>query len=250
MLVAAALLAGLPATAFDLDLYARLLAAHTRLVPDRAGVRVDYAALRGSAGWRALVASLAASDPEQLGSRDARLAFWIDAYNVLAIDLVVAGGPVASIRDLGSFLRPVWKREAGRIGGRAVTLDEIEHDILRKAGEPRIHAAIVCASVSCPSLAREPFRAATLDAQLTAAMRGFLADPRKGARLDAERGVLTLSPIFHWFAEDFAPAGGALGFVRPYLPEPTRAWLAQHAGRVELDWFDYDWSLNGLGEGR
>jgi hypothetical protein len=236
------------AAAFDLDLYARVLAAHTRAVPDTAGVRVDYAALRGSADWRAVVASLAASDPTRLASREERIAFWIDAYNVLAIDLVVQGGPVASIRDLGSLLRPVWKREAGRIGGRAYTLDEIEHGILRKAGEPRIHAAIVCASVSCPSLAREPFRAATLDAQLAAALRRFLADPRKGARLDPERGVLTLSPIFDWFADDFAPAGGALAFVRPSLPEATRAWLAQHEGRVALDWFDYDWSLNGLGD--
>jgi len=245
--VATSLLAT-PAAALDLALYARLLAAHTRPVPDPAGVRVDYEALRASADWRALVASLAASDPARLASREERLAFWIDAYNVLAIELVVRHGPVASIREIGSLLRPVWKREAGRIGGRAYSLDEIEHEILRKAGEPRIHAAIVCASVSCPSLAREPFRAESLDAQLTAALRGFLADPRKGSRLDAERGVLVLSPIFDWFGEDFAPAGGALAFVRPHLPDATRAWLAAHEGRVALDWFDYDWSLNGLGD--
>jgi hypothetical protein len=235
-----------PAAALDLALYARLLAAYTRAVPDRAGVRVDYAALRGSADWRALLASLAASDPARLASREERLAFWIDAYNVLAIDLVVRGAPRESIRELGSLLRPVWKQEAGRIGGRGYSLDEIEHEILRKAGEPRIHAAIVCASVSCPSLAREPFRAETLDAQLAAALRGFLADPRKGARLDPERGVLVLSPIFDWFEDDFG-AGGVLAFVRPHLPEPTQAWLRAHEGRVTLEGFDYDWSLNALG---
>lgn len=242
--------APMPAAALDRELYARLLIAHTRAVPDAAGVRVDYAALRASSDWRALVASLAASDPARLASRAERLAFWIDAYNVLAIDLVVQGGRVASIRDLGSLLRPVWKQEAGRIGGRAYTLDQIEHEILRKLSEPRIHAAIVCASVSCPSLAREPYRPETLDAQLDAALRGFLADPRKGSRLEPERGVLTLSPIFDWFAEDFAPAGGALGFVRPQLPDETRAWLARNEGRVRLAYFDYDWSLNGLGEAR
>jgi hypothetical protein len=242
--------AATPAAALDRELYARLLAAHTRAVPDAAGVRVDYAALRASADWRALVASLAASDPVRLAGRAERLAFWIDAYNVLAIDLVVQGEPAASIRDLGSLLRPVWQREAGRIGGRAYTLDQIEHGILRKLSEPRIHAAIVCASVSCPSLAREPYRPATLDAQLDAALRGFLADPRKGSRLEPERGVLTLSPIFDWFEEDFAPAGGALGFVRPHLPEATRAWLGRYEDRVRLEFFDYDWSLNALGQAR
>jgi len=239
-----------PAAALDRELYARLLAAHTQAVPDRAGVRVDYAALRASADWRALVASLATSDPARLASRAERLAFWIDAYNVLAIDWIVRSEPVASIRDLGSLLRPVWNREAGRIGGRAYALDEIEHDILRKLGEPRIHAAIVCASVSCPSLAREPYRAETLDAQLDVALRGFLADARKGARLDPERGVLTLSPVFDWFEADFEPAGGVLGFVRPHLPEETRAWLVRSEGRVRLEYSDYDWSLNALGEAR
>lgn len=235
-----------PARALDRALYARLLAAHTREVADTAGVRVDYAALRASPDWRALVASLAGADPARLATPAERLAFWIDAYNILAMDWIVRSAPVESIRDLGSLLWPVWKREAGRIGGRAHTLDEIEHGILRKLSEPRIHAAIVCASVSCPSLAREPFRPETLDAQLEAALRRFLADPRKGSRLDAERGVLVLSPIFDWFAEDFAAAGGALAFVRPRLPEATRARLAAHEGRVRLEYFDYDWSLNAL----
>jgi hypothetical protein len=234
-----------PVAAFDRALYARLLAAHTREVPDAAGVRVDYAALRGSPDWRALVASLAAAEPARLAGRAERLAFWIDAYNVLAIDWIVRSEPVESIRELGSLLRPIWKREAGRIGGRAYTLDEIEHGILRKLSEPRIHAAIVCASVSCPSLAREPYRADALDAQLDAALRRFLADPRKGARL-TERGVLVLSPIFDWFAEDFAASGGVLAFVRPHLPETTRAWLAANEAGVRLAYFDYDWSLNAL----
>jgi hypothetical protein len=234
------------AQALDRALYARLLSAHTREVADAAGVRVDYAALRSSADWRALVASLAATDPARLSARAERLAFWIDAYNILAMDWIVRSEPVASIRELGSPLWPVWKREAGRIGGRAYTLDEIEHGILRKLSEPRIHAAIVCASTSCPSLAREPYRPETLDAQLDAALRRFLADPRKGSRLDAERGELVLSPIFDWFAEDFAAAGGALAFVRPHLPGTTRAWLAAHEGRVRIETFDYDWSLNGL----
>lgn len=242
-------LAGLTAPAaraLDLDRYGRVLEAHTREVPDTAGVRVDYRALRDSAEWRAVLASLAASDPGRLASRSERLAFWINAYNVLAIDLVARNLPLESIRDVGSLLRPVWKREAGRVGGRGVTLDEIEHAILRPLGEPRIHAAIVCASVSCPPLARSPYRAERLDAQLDASLARWLADPRKGSHLDPAAGVLRVSRIFEWFAGDFAAAGGVLAFVTPHLPEATRRWLAAHGGEAELAYFDYDWSLNAL----
>jgi len=235
-----------PADALDLDAYARVLEAHTREVSDAAGVRVDYPAIARSSEWRSVVKSLATSDPAVLRSREERLAFWINAYNVLAIDLVARNLPLESIRDIGSLLRPVWKREAGQIGARAYTLDEIEHEILRPLGDPRIHAAIVCASVSCPALARAPYRAASLDAQLDAALERFLADPRKGAHFDAASGVLRLSSIFSWFADDFASRGGVLRFLTPHLPAPMRRRLADHAGEVELAYFDYDWSLNGL----
>jgi hypothetical protein len=241
-------LAGQPAAGFDLDGYGRILESHTKPVSDSAGVRVDYEALRSSADWRSVVASLVASDPSALTTRSERLTFWINAYNVLAIDLVTRNLPIASIRDIGSFLRPVWKHEAGRIGGRAYTLDEIEHQILRPLGEPRVHAAIVCASVSCPSLARTPYRTPQLDVQLDAALARWLADPRKGSRLDPAAGVLQLSAIFDWFAEDFEAAGGVLPYLTPHLPEATRRWLAEHGGKAELAYFDYDWSLNSLGD--
>jgi hypothetical protein len=235
-----------PARALDLEAYARVLDAHTREVSDTAGVRVDYPAVVRSTEWRRVVESLVASDPAHLQSREERLAFWINAYNVLAIDLVARNLPLESIRDIGSLLRPVWKREAGRIGERAYTLDEIEHEILRPLREPRIHAAIVCASVSCPVLARTPYRAASLDAQLDASLERFLADPRKGASFDAASGTLRLSAIFSWFADDFAPRGGVLPFLTPHLPAPMQRQIAAHGRPVELEYFDYDWSLNGL----
>src|SRR5262245_3971188 len=236
------LLASPPVLAFDEALYARLLERDTVAVSDLASTRVDYAALRGSADWEALLASLAASEPARLATREERLAFWIDAYNVLAIDVVRRGYPVASIRDLGSLLRPVWKKPAGTIGGRSYTLDEIEHEILRPLGEPRIHGAIVCASLSCPPLRREPYRAAALDAQLDDNMRRWLADPRKGARLERASTTLTLSPIFDWFAEDFGD--DAVGFVARHLPPADAAWIREHRGELRVRWFEYDWSLN------
>jgi hypothetical protein len=225
----------------DTAAFARLLARHTAEVADLSGVAVDYAGLRADADRAAALAALAACRPEALVTRAEQLAFWINAYNLLALDLVAQAWPVASIRDLGSLLRPVWKREAGQAGGRARSLDEIEHAILRPLGEPRIHGAIVCASRSCPPLAREPYTPEGLDAQLDASLRRWLADPRKGARLDAAGGTLWLSPVFDWFEEDFAAAGGAVAFVRPYMPEAVRAALP---AAPRLRFLDYDWSVN------
>jgi hypothetical protein len=114
-------LAGTAAAAFDddMDLWAKILEEHTRSVDDLAGTRVDYAALRDSADLRVLVASLERSDPQQLRTREEKIAFWINAYNIFAIDLVARHYPVEGIKEIGSWLRPVWKIEAGRIGERS-----------------------------------------------------------------------------------------------------------------------------------
>jgi hypothetical protein len=234
--VALALPASGPAQAacFDEAAWNALLQRYTAEVPEVAAVGVDYAGLRGSQALAPVRSSLDSCRPESLAA-DARMALWINAYNVLVIDMVVRERPPKSIRDLGSLLRPVWKRPAGRVGGREVTLHQIEHEILRSLGDPRIHGAIVCASQSCPSLRRESFSAARLDAQLDDQMRAFLADRRKGARL--EGGRLRLSKIFDWFEEDFRAAGGVVAFVRPYLDFDPGA-------KPGLVWFDYDWSLN------
>jgi hypothetical protein len=236
---------GAPARAQDFDaaLYAELLLRHTREVADPAGTRVDYPGIAASADWRRLLAQLDASDPSSLRSRQEKLAFWINAYNVLAIDLVARHPGIASIREIGSLLRPVWKREAGRVAGKPISLDEIEHGILRKLGEPRVHAAIVCASVSCPSLRREPWDAARLGAQLDGAVRRLLASPAKGLRLDRAEGILWLSSIFDWFEGDFEPEG-VLAFVSRHLPESDRAFL--QARRPRIRYLDYDWRVNAL----
>lgn len=228
---------------FDRNLYADLLARHTHAVADVAGTRVDYAALGRDPAWRHLLDGLAAaSDPVR---RDERLAFWIDAYNVLAMDVVVRHYPIASIRDVGSLLRPVWKRDAGVAAGAVRTLDEIEHEILRPMGEPRIHVAIVCASTSCPSLAREPFRPETLDAQLDAAARAFVADRAKGVRAGPDG--LQVSSIFQWFAKDFAASGGVPAFLRRHADASLAAELDRLGPAPRLAYLDYDWSLNGTG---
>lgn len=244
-------LQGTPAAAAGWrDAYADMLQRHTRAVPQTVGTVVDYAALRSDPRWRALVAELSAADAQATRTRAEKLAFWINAYNILAIDLVVEKRPRKSIKDLGNFLFPVWGREAGEIGGRSVSLGEIEHEILRPMQEPRIHAAIVCASVSCPSLRREPYLAERIDEQLDEAMRIFLADTRKGARVDPAGNRLLLSSIFDWFAEDFGPVGGVRVFLSSYLPEAAAAWLKGRTDDVVVAYLDYDWSLNRPAAGR
>ncbi len=230
------------ASGLDADVWDGFLSRYTKETSDVAGVRVDYAGLAGDPAWRSFVAGLEqASLPRDPAGR---LAFWINVYNVLAIDVVVRHRPVESIRDIGSWLRPVWKQPVGKVAGRTVTLDEIEHRILRPIGEPRIHAAIVCASTSCPSLRREAYRAERLERQLDAAMRDWLASPGKGLRVESDR--VRLSRIFDWFAVDFEPAGGALAFVRPSLVVSVRAALDALGPDPPVEWLPYDWTLNDL----
>jgi len=229
----------------DLDLYQRLLERYTRSVPDLVGTRVDYQGLRTSAEWKRLAQQVRAAKPSRL-ERAQRLAYWINAYNILTIDLILDHYPVDSIRDIGSFFSPVWKIPVATIEGRQVSLDDIEHEILRKMGEPRIHAAIVCASTSCPPLARSPFRSATLGEDLDRAMRSWLASPRKGVSIDRTRKVVTVSKIFDWFEADFEAKGGVLATIAAYLPAQEADWLRGPGRNAKLRYFDYDCSLNEL----
>lgn len=226
------------------DRYAGLLEKYTRDVDAKVGTTVDYRGLAKEPGWKTLVSELGRTDPATLRTRDERLAYWINVYNVFAIDLILQNYPLESIKDIGSFFRPVWGHDAGTIGGRVYSLGEIEHEIIQPMGEARIHAAIVCASISCPNLRREPFEATRLSAQLDDSLRAWLARPEKGLRVEAERGVLRLSPIFDWFEEDFESQGGVLAVVTAYAPDDARRWLMGRKGDVELEYFDYDWALN------
>lgn len=209
---------------------------------ERFGIRfnqVDYAALARDPRFAAALATVEGFDTENLTDTSEELAFHINAYNLLTLRMVTAHLPVSSIKDIGNFLRPVWKRKAGTLNGKSVTLDELEHAILRKMAEPRIHMAIVCASVSCPDLRPEAYTAAQLDGQLDDQAARFLANSGKGLRLDGQ--TAHVSKIFDWFHADFAPGGGVAAFVARYrsLPESTE---------ITAD-LDYDWRLNSVSAG-
>ncbi|GIW42674.1 MAG: DUF547 domain-containing protein [Candidatus Binatia bacterium] len=171
---------------------------------------------------------LARTDPETFDRKE-QIAFWIDAYNANVVRGVLSGQTAESFLARKRFFS--WWRFP--VAGKERTLDEIEHEILRKRfSEPRVHFALVCASRSCPKLRREAYEGARLDEQLDDQVRSFLLDPERNV---LEPGRLRLSSIFRWFAEDFEKSGGLLPFLRRYVDIP---------GEPAIEYLPYDWSLN------
>jgi hypothetical protein len=235
-----------PAIAFDYSDWDALLKKHVK-VRTESGVRfsaVNYPAMKKDANYSKLIAELAKFSPDSLKSKEEKLAFWINLYNVFAVKMVQDNFPVESIKDAGSFFNPVWDKEVGVVGGKKVTLSEIEHEILRKMGEPRIHVAIVCASVSCPDLRKEIYTAEKLDAQLDDQVKGFLENRGKGLSIERGDGKVLLSSIFKWFKEDFESEGGVLAFVSKYVSEKDAAYLKSK--KLKISYINYDWNLNSL----
>jgi hypothetical protein len=179
-------------------------------------------------------------DPDRL-SREERFAYYINAYNAWTIKLILAGYPgVKSIKDLGSLLQSPWKKPLVHINGRTLTLDDVEHSILRpEFKDPRVHFAINCASKSCPPLLGEPYRGEVLDGQLDRVTTTFLNRP-VNYRLQGDR--FYVSSIFKWFGEDF---GDVLEFYTRYAQGDLKQALQTHRDRIRVDYLDYDWSLNG-----
>lgn len=210
--------------------------------------QVDYAAARDDAELEAVVAALAtATEPS---GRAEKMAFWINAYNVLTVDLVADNWPLSSIRDLDGG-NP-WDTRKFTVAGRTVTLNDIEHKILRPMGDPRIHAAVNCASAGCPPLSPTPFTGAGLDSQLDHASARWAATT--GLSIDRSAGTVKLNQIFDWYGADFeATAKGdipgvegkqdaAIWYLSGHVSEADAAWL--RAGGYTVSWAPYSWAAN------
>jgi|TARA_B110000008_G_scaffold164383_1_gene164696 hypothetical protein len=223
---------------FDWSDYSSLLADNITQA-EKSGITsnlVNYQAFANDPKFHSLINQLASYDPSILEGND-KMAFYINTYNIFAINLVIENKPHKSIRNIGSWFSPVWQKPAGILNGKPVSLDTIEHKILRKMEEPRIHFAIVCASMSCPDLRKEAYVGENLDRQLEDQTRSFLADKEKGLRIDNEK--IYISKIFDWFSEDFSKdksEAGILQFIAKYQIEARR-----FSGYKTLD---YDWQLN------
>lgn len=220
----------LSATEPDYSALNRVLGKHVK-AGSRSGISahlVNYKQLAKDADFSAAVKSISEFDTTQLKTRSEKLAFYINAYNITAIRKVLEKYPTTSIRDTGDA---VWKQNAINLAGKAYSLDQIEHQVLRPMGDARMHFAIVCASLSCPDLRREAYSAAKLNAQLDDQTRRFLSNTAKGLRVEGNR--VFQSAIFSWFKDDFKDVAKFQGRYVKNLPH--------HAERIELP---YDWKLN------
>ena len=259
-LLAVAFVAGAGAEGFDHEYssYAKLLNDHVHVVV------VDYTALKEHRdALSKVMADFAEATPDQERgwSRDARLAFWVNAYNLFTLRAIVDHYPIRSSlltwqpRNSIRQIDGVWTRLTWQAAGRTLTLDDIEHKILRpEFKEPRVHFAINCASLGCPPLAAAPYRAATLDAQLDAAARGYLA---RAQGLQIRGDTLRVSRILEWYGEDFVAAFAPDAAGKPdRIERVVRAVVARFGPPAAVDlarkpstritFLDYDWSLNDV----
>ena len=218
-----------------------------KFVDDRGNV--DYTGWKASAKDVAALdeylAHLSSIDFAAKSSRDAQLAHWINAYNAVTLKGILREYPTTSIRNHTAkvFGYNIWHDLLLHAGGKAYSLDTIEHKILRPAKEPRIHFAIVCASESCPRLLNRAYTADALEGQLTANTRDFFANSGN-FQYDARAGKVQLSSIMRWFAEDFGETkADQLRTIAPYLPTPEAQRAAQ-AGSASVSYLDYSWDLN------
>lgn len=249
--------------AYELDAYDALLHEYV----DAEGL-VDYGELQANrADLDRFIHSMSGIDPDSFDAWPEweRLAFWINAYNSITLQRIVdrypikKGGLVAGIRYPANSIRQipgVWTELSTDIMGRNLTLDAIEHEILRvEFREPRIHAAIVCAALSCPPLRNEAFEGARLDEQLADQSVKFFAG-RDRFRIDRGKKKVYLSSILEWFGEDFvgvyntgdevtgqsSEEGAVLEYASRYVsPEDARFILN---GKYSVSFLDYDWTLN------
>lgn len=239
--VSATLLAAPP----DSSAYTKLLQARV----DDDGM-VDYKALKTNrAPLDTYAKALASVDPKdyETWSDEAQMALWINAYNAYTLISILDAYPIKprfktrftyphnSIRQIAG----VWDKKTWPVAGKKVTLDAMEHEYLRKHWkEPRIHVAVVCASIGCPRLRNEAFTEKNLEAQLRDQARDFFSRAQNFG-IDERKKQIQLSKIFEWFGEDF---GKPATFIAPYVDEATIKKLNDPS--YSITYLDWDWTLN------
>ena len=201
---------------------------------------VSYKGFRSdSLALNAYLNLLAACEPNDSWTKTESLAYWINVYNAFTVKLIVDHYPTSSIKDIKSgipFVNSVWDINFIPIGGRKLSLNDVEHNILRKEfEEPRIHFAIVCASKSCPQLLKEAYEANKLEAQLESQARNFINDKTKN-EIEAEE--IRISPIFKWFRGDFTKEMSLYEYIFQYTDKQLKQ-------KVKVRYLVYDWDLNG-----
>lgn len=229
------------------------------IVPGNDGInRVDYDGWKanGHASLKTYLKGLQKVDPRKLG-RSEKFAYWANLYNAKTIDVVLEHYPVESIRKitinegLFGFLKKSvgvggpWKAKIINVSGKNLSLDNVEHDIMRPLfKDPRVHYAVNCASYGCPNLAAEAFTGANLETLLDSGAKAFVNHPRGISITD---GGVKASSIYQWFQVDFGGTeAGVLDHVRKYANPELKKRLE---GKNSIASYAYDWSLNTIKSG-
>jgi hypothetical protein len=220
--------------AVDFQLFERVLVQNVR------NGYVDYEGIRADPAFLQFIGELAAKPAAAETDPKAQLALLINAYNAFAIKGILDGHSPASLLARRRYFKGVKYQ----LLGEAITLEELEGRRIRPLGDPRIHFAIVCASISCPRLSNHAYLPETLDEQLDDAVRRFVNDLSRN-RFDVAQRMAFVSRIFEWFADDFGkPPGAVPAFMARYATDgAVRAALED--GRLQFRYLDYDWDLNG-----
>ena len=241
------------------EAWGALLAKHVRYVENGNASRVDYAGfVRDRAQLKAVLAEYSKVTRAEFDAftRPQQQAFLMNAYNAWTIEKILQRYPaIKSIRDFGTVFGNPWKDKFFTLFGQPAHLDHIEHEILRREGaydDPRVHVAVVCASIGCPMLRNEPFVAQRLDAQLEDAMRRFLSD-RSRNRFNGKSRRLEVSRIFDWYGKDFerghrgySSVKGTLARYADVLADQPEDRAAIREQRVDVAFLEYDWGLNDV----
>ena len=226
-----------------------LLSSYVVASPDGIN-RVRYADFKRDAqpALKAYIKSLEAADVATLDKPEL-WAYWANLYNAKTIDIVLTAYPVKSIKDIslgGGLVAAVtggpWKAKVLKVAGQDLSLDDIEHGILRPVfKDPRVHYSVNCASIGCPNLPREAFTGAQLDAQLDAGAKAYINNPRGVSATGKE---VTASSIYDWFKADFGgSAAGVLAHARKYAEPALKQKLESITAIAD---YDYNWSLNDV----
>jgi hypothetical protein len=193
--------------------------------------KVNYLGFKNDAAkLQSYLDDLATNLPKKTWSKNATLAYWINAYNAFTVKLILDNYPVKSIKDI----KKPWDKEFIMLENRPYSLGDIEHKILRKMNEPRIHFAINCASYSCPNLLNEAYTEAKLEQQLEQAAISFINDKTKNRITENE---IEISKIFDWFSDDFKKDGSLIDFLNKYTAIKINA-------NARIKYKDYNWNLN------
>lgn len=237
---------------------------------DETGFRIDYSRLRHDTYYEKYrydcSPKLRNFDPNTLVTTQEKIAFWVNLYNAIIIDAVIAFGVSSSVTQGRFGLLSFFRRAAYEVGGDRVSCDDIEHGILRgNRGHPflpgkhfqshdsrinwiiskpdvRIHFALNCASLSCPPV--RAYTADSLNSQLQSAARNFVD---LNVKVEQERNVVVTSEIFHWFAKDFGGERGIIDFILQHLPGDERnSWITINRYSAKLKYERYDWGLNSF----